>query len=813
MYIDLNEHLLTEALNNPQEFYLTDDTVMPSAYYGRFSIDDMEYTMGVFETQMPNVYDIKLGRISGKSARYWKFHKPNHILPALATLMRFVESVSAFAGPKIKGLFVNIKAKKNVAVRMARITEKIVKRSYIKSFTFVPTEFPDLDKPDWLAAVIVKKGISPKSIFNKGQFKKVNWDGNSDLPDDITKGLQELPLKKVIKKSLTDEPSKKFFVGFNSKVEKKAEFNPEIDDEEFLDMVNGVVALPEKAPEKPTDLKYYEDFEQRLRSRLNVFSDNFGSFTFDESRAILEVSFNKKILETYIDYNMISPDKEGSYIDAITTALDGTYRILTEVAPSYEEYMEIHELSETADSKIMNMYVQIMKDNGITDSYLIIEPKTPDVILSEVMIAAHLISKYMEQLTKSIGEKGYNSTKMKWDNFRISFNQNFPYGKDRDRFLDIVGDDTFTDSSAQDIINQALEMLHPSHSSYDDISLYTNSMEVKDEMETAISGLSYNQEEELTSKNGEDIVKSTIDPKTLKSGVPGQPQMMFNGKYWVKDSSDESDIDSSYFVAEAYITNDLGYGYDKKYTNHTSVKSYTGSAYSNYNSPIRSIVEGITESGEITQKYSGAAYDIANKGTHRLNMIWKSFDTAEPFPVSLWVYRGFTSNKGALKKVTEPGMDFVNPGVTSTSIKPDISFGHHRMRIFVPKGSKILPALTGAQSNHPGEFEIILPAMSVLKIIERVDTNSSDDYSELGISAIYMGSAYPAFRQFLKENLTDVSEENINLHISILENIMNKKLEDNDYDPNEKFGGKVDTKALEKLRKMIQSKSLKITNK
>ena len=77
-FTSLNEDvLLTEALNNPKEYYMTDDTVLPGKMYGAFNINGGTYIISLEASKDKGVYLLEVGKTGSKGGKtfWWKFPK------------------------------------------------------------------------------------------------------------------------------------------------------------------------------------------------------------------------------------------------------------------------------------------------------------------------------------------------------------------------------------------------------------------------------------------------------------------------------------------------------------------------------------------------------------------------------------------------------------------------------------------------------------------------------------------------------------------------------------------------------------------
>ena len=137
------------------------------------------------------------------------------------------------------------------------------------------------------------------------------------------------------------------------------------------------------------------------------------------------------------------------------------------------------------------------------------------------------------------------------------------------------------------------------------------------------------------------------------------------------------------------------------------------------------------------------------------------------------------------------------------SLKSDISFGKDKMRIFLPKGSKVVPILN--HSKHSSENEILLPPSSVIKVVETEVVND-----RLGIHGVFMGSAFKSITQMLKKQLTMAEDYD---SINQLKGFIAMYEEDEKqekYNPNDKFGGEYDAELADLIRDAIAKGKVKV---
>jgi len=233
----LKEDILAESLNTPQEYYITDDTKIPERIYASFSVDGNPYVIALLESNVPGIYTLEVGRTKeGASKTYWwKYHNSSDIMPVLSTLLQFTQSSMAWTQGKIKGVVVKFRAAQAGKIdRAVKIAEKIVKKSYVKSFKLVSVKQPAEDsvKNKERYLFVAKKSIDPKSLFKSKSFSGYDFDGkNFDV--------EQIEPKKTIKPTTTLEPSTKYSFG---------DYAVDIPDEEIFDKIEKVTS---EKPEQP----------------------------------------------------------------------------------------------------------------------------------------------------------------------------------------------------------------------------------------------------------------------------------------------------------------------------------------------------------------------------------------------------------------------------------------------------------------------------------------------------------------------------------------------------------------------------------
>ena len=185
------------------------------------------------------------------------------------------------------------------------------------------------------------------------------------------------------------------------------------------------------------------------------------------------------------------------------------------------------------------------------------------------------------------------------------------------------------------------------------------------------------------------------------------------------------------------------------------------------------------------------------------------FEKLKPLPESMYVYRS-TMVPYEMRKAIVPGYEYVDPAFTSASLRTDVTIGgKDRMRIFLPKGSKIIPILEHSQ--HGPEQEIILPPTSIIKVVE-AEVRKGDDFNEERIffQGVYTGFAYKSIVEKLKKGLTEaVESRRILLSLQRMISMSEEKKEDC-YDPEGKFGGTYDWNLATLITKAIEDGDIEI---
>lgn len=184
--------------------------------------------------------------------------------------------------------------------------------------------------------------------------------------------------------------------------------------------------------------------------------------------------------------------------------------------------------------------------------------------------------------------------------------------------------------------------------------------------------------------------------------------------------------------------------------NFKALKSYTGSEYVQYNSTNKKFIESYInlKDGDGYAEYADAN-KIFQYLDHYGDKLFDVFEEIKPIKESFFVYRNLDYSDQYHKDL-KVGDDYVDPRFLSTSINSFIGTGGStmKMRIFIPKGSKVVPVLNHSQV--PSEQEVVLPPMSYLRVV-RVDkvmeSPTSSKIEKMGLGCVYLGSAWSSIRK------------------------------------------------------------------
>lgn len=318
----------------------------------------------------------------------------------------------------------------------------------------------------------------------------------------------------------------------------------------------------------------------------------------------------------------------------------------------------------------------------------------------------------------------------------------------------------------------------------------------------------FQQYQNNNSQHVSKALKSNINPEDLVSTI-GQQLQTFNGRTFVGGSPyDQVDIAVSAFenmdgLQHSKLRQSIGA------TSYDEMVAYSGHAFTDFNEPLREALKVAIEQSATDYDKDKIKSIIGNK-TNKIVTLMSAFEKVPPVTESFWVYRGTFLTQQQVDKIV-PGYDYVDGAFMSTSLKPNISFGSSKIRIFIPKQSKVLPILN--HSKHASEKEILLPPCSVIKVIEVLPGNSS---GTIGFTGVLIGSAVASVLQKVQQLLEQPLNSNqtvdmINLIERIVEKMDNTKKDDK-YNPEDKFGDQYDDQLAQLISDAIKKGKLKLSN-
>tara|TARA_B100001094_G_scaffold272022_1_gene277632 strand:+ start:599 stop:2752 length:2154 start_codon:yes stop_codon:yes gene_type:complete len=700
-FTSLNEDvLLTEALNNPKEYYMTDDTVLPGKMYGAFSVNGGTYIISLEASKDKGVYLLEVGKTGSKGGKtfWWKFHDGKDILPVLATTMDFLQNAYTML-PMLKGIAVQFGWGASEQINKAtKLAQKMIKRSFIKTLKIVPVEQPPVTKDDkWTYQkkrfiFIAGKEMTPASLstlFSSGTFKKYKQSKGSVSADAIGK----LTTKTAKKQTNTIAPSKKYTFG-----------------QYDLDVPSDTELLDKLAVTKVTG-----EVEKYIEKQSNV-------------------------------------DKE-----------------LSELSK---------QVFEPADMSSIGAFANVLRT-------------TPE----------------FSKMANSLRVNGFDVKKVNFDNLQYVYSQMSDLNKQIVDTMAAFG--SLSDANLGNIKGATGQI-------WIDILKYMAEPSGVVDEKHMIAIISYrNAKKKAAKKDATEVSKTSevkkkpkldIDMTEFKSTMPGTgtSEVKIEGNFFVESS--EYDIGT----IRQHLQSQGGLDYYSAIENlpksvYKNVVHYSGPGYSSFNDPLRKIVSKLFRKEPLTK----SEIDELTSGTKRIAKMARIFEKLKPLPESMYVYRS-TMVPYEMRKAIVPGYEYVDPAFTSASLRTDVTIGgKDRMRIFLPKGSKIIPILEHSQ--HGPEQEIILPPTSIIKVVE-AEVRKGDDFNEERIffQGVYTGFAYKSIVEKLKKGLTEaVESRRILLSLQRMISMSEEKKEDG-YDPEGKFGGTYDWNLATLITKAIEDGDIEI---
>ena len=698
IFNNLNEDiLLAEALNNPKEYYMTDDTVLPSKMYGATTINGGTYIIRLVEQNGEGIYTLDVGKVKkvGGKAGWWKFHNPSDILPVIATTLDFAKKAITTVGPKLTGIAIRLHGQIGKRKVAERIAIKALKKSSMNIFTvFQVTQVGEKQftkKYNHGYVFIGKKALSPEAIFKAKEFKEFGFDpSKNDNTGALLKSLDSMKPKKPVQQTHTVSPSKKYTFG---------QYDLDVpSDTELLD--------------KLAATKMSGEVAKHIEKQVEV--------------------------EKKIDSSGVFDPEDMSSVGALANAL----RTIPEFA----------------------------------------------------------------KMANALRVNGFDVKKVDFDNLQYVYNQMSTFNK---QLVDtMAAGGSLPDANLGNIkgatgqiwIEILKYMAMPVDASDEKhmmaIIAYRNAKKEAafDSIKTAVSKPSKVKKKP----------KLDIDMTEFKSTMPGTgtSEVKIKGTFFVESS--EYDIGT----IRQHLQSQDGLNYYNEIENlpksvYKNVVHYSGSGYTSFNDPLRKIVSKLFRKEPLTK----AEIDELTSGTKKIAKMAKIFETLKPLPESMYVYRS-TLVPYEMREAIVPGYEYVDPAFTSASLRTDVTIGgKDRMRIFLPKGSKVIPILEHSQ--HEPEQEIILPPTSIIKVVE-AEERTVDGSSRIFFQGVYMGFAYKSIVEKLKKGLTEaVESRRILLSLQRMISMSEEKKEDG-YDPEGKFGGTYDWNLAALVTKAIKDGDIEV---
>ena len=700
-YINLNEDvLLSEALNNPKEYYMTDDTVLPSKMYGATTINGGTYIISLVEQNGEGIYTLEVGKVKkiGGKVGWWKFHNSLDILPVIATTLDFAKKATTVIGPKLTGIAIRLYGQIGKRKVAERIAIKALKKSSMNIFKVFQVsqvgEKQFTKKYNHGYVFIGKKALSPEVIFKSKEFKEFGFDpSKKDNSDALLKSLDSMKPKTSVKKTHTVAPSKKYTFG-----------------QYDLDVPSDTDALDRLATAKVSD-----EVTKHIEKQMAVDK-----------------------LDTEAVFNPTHIPKVGQIANAIRTIPQ-----FAKMVDALQDYGFNEQ--KVNFTNLQHVYSQMTLVNKEIVDTLASSSLGPTSVLPGANLGMTNVKHYQKiwiEILKYVA---------------------FPISVDDEYHMEAIID-------------------------------YRNS-KIADNIEALV--------DKKTKKTK--INKLDVDMSEFKSTMPGAGTggVTIEDGYFVESEDYDAYTIIKYMQdgPDAYAeTTGLNYYEEIKKLPKSIYKSataYSGSGFGSFNGPLRHIISKLLANAPISKD------EIAELTTSgkKIAKLARAFENIKPLPESLYVYRS-THVPYKMKDNIVPGYEYCDAAFLSTSIRPTLGFGgKDKMRIFLPKGTKVLPILE--HSVHASEQEIILPPTSVIKIVE-VEERKDDDVDRLFIQGVYTGFAFKSIVKSLKKQLTEaVKSRRILLSLQRMIAMSEEKKEES-YNPDEKFGGTYDASLADLMTKAIK---------
>lgn len=732
--------LLRESLDSPVEITITDDTRLPQAIYGIYELDGVQYGMSLEESDFPRVYLLRQYRIVNQKVRLWSYTKASHFRPSLATLLKFCESSIPFLQTKMDGIIIQLPGKLQ-SEALNGLLERIVKKSYIKTFRSVRVMSNDKQQA-YNYAFIIRKTKSPQALFSSKFFSKYSFTDlkPGEMPVEAAQDIK--PKKKVEKVIVSVKPSPKYqFKGYEVQnapadaveaVKKIVDSEPKVkilSQEEAEVQHEHPVAPPKKDPLKPEELPPKPEPSPPPKGPNHLDNEKLAI-----GLMIAMPSMAQKIQQYGFDETKFDAKTFAYVLNKLMQS--GQFMHLPKIFKA-NGWTEAYDNALTNEGVKKTKTLLMMIDKMYKDKTMYMDQKPTKVFLN----------------MKSATIKGLSD----WQNHY-------------DALID-------AENSYQKKLDAWNKVVNPGLG--------------KKSGQFTKSGMSFTPQNFY--KKHVAMVDENADFSALVSDLPGSGEYVFtNHNPLGAEVGENTEVKLKQIYAKGYGSIGSMTKKGVKAENQKYVKAYTGSSYDYYNGTLREAFNDVLlgEKDESSMKFDQYMWSKYDKEVRKMQ---EAFKQIEPIDFNMWVYRGSGLPKFVSPTNLHPGKFYVDPGFLSCAVHSTNSFGisNLKMRIFIPKGSRVIPVLN--ESSHSSEHEVILPASSVLKII-RYDKLTSK-YSEEDfhhITCVYTGTVFDDLYTKYKEkyNLKEAKKPT-----------PSKK----GYDANKKFAGNpYNLKATKKITDMIK---------
>lgn len=646
---------LDESLTSAVEFYMTDDTEMPKRIYGAFELDEQKYGISLEESIYPKIYTLKLYKIVSSKGRLWTFHKPSHIVPALSTAIKFVESCMPFLTGKFDGVIMPY-GKKVASGRFKKIAERMIKKLYIKSFRYVPVEGSGPEKAVYDYVFIINKLKKPEQVFSSKTFKGYAFDG--EIPLDMAVSI--IP-KRIPKPTVSVDPSEKYsFNGLNVALVEPKEADKEllkkvltmpkgvVKDKEDDDLaksldkaLEGLALVGKDNPKLENDVDYVFAKQNLEAVGTNLFTQlrfyvlgagvsavfekmkelkysdfNLEDFNIQTLKTSLDVAYaNNPAFRAYADYKNFKKDDgkwdwdKISYLffsldDMINTkGEDYTYKLIGNVEKIMNVYNEQHKKVE----KIKSDYGVGSEEDAAA---LKLKEKQKELESHEGSLffgvkGSATLAAAMPSMASKIKQYGYDQSKVDGANLKYAFNQavdSNPAFKTVANELGLVDNDG---NVKMIIFNQWMIEMGDDYAKNPEefeklITKASDNLDKYNTLKKEIEQLGGKKEDKPKSSSYSNkkvpTIKGSIDPAIFTTNVPGaiSPTIQENGEF------NEYPNDHVQYQIEEHFYYKLGYEkIFSKLANKTEkwamIKAYTGNSYDAFNDTLRNYGKSIIE--------------------------------------------------------------------------------------------------------------------------------------------------------------------------------------------------------------------------